>query len=165
MSTDDRPLLSRFRDGNPFHKLLGIEIEEQLPGYARLRQPVREELRGGVAGSVHGGVLSALADIVCLAAMQGLFNQRARPAGTAELSISYLRPATGNFVTVEGRVLKHGRTLAVIDVDITNPDGKLVAKARVSYALRPAELPDQRPDTTGSQATPRPERPGKDPAQ
>jgi uncharacterized protein (TIGR00369 family) len=134
----------RFRDGNPFHKLLGIELEEQSAGYARLRQPMREDLRGGVGGSLHGGVLSALADIVCLAAMQGLFDQRARPAGTAELSISYLRPAAGAYVTVEGRVIKHGRTLAVIDVDMTNPDGKRAAKARVSYALRPAELADRR---------------------
>ena len=131
---------ARFRDANPFHKLLGIEVEEQAPGYARLRLPVREELRGGVAGSLHGGVLSALADLVCLAAMQGLFDQRAQPAGTAELSISYLRPALGAYVSVEGRVLKQGRTLAVVDVDMKNPDGRLVAKARVTYALRPAEL-------------------------
>ena len=131
----------RFRDANPFHKLLGIELEEQSPGYARLRQPMREELRGGVGGSLHGGVLSALADIACLAAMQGLFDQSARPAGTAELSISYLRPALGDSVIVEGRVLKQGRTLAVIDVDLKNPDGRLVAKARVSYALRSADMP------------------------
>jgi acyl-CoA thioesterase len=136
----------RFRDANPFHTLLGVEVEEQSPGYARLRLPMREELRGGVAGSLHGGVLSALADIACLAAMQGSFDERARPAGTAELSISYLRPALGDHVIAEGRVLKQGRTLAVVDVDLKNPDGRLVAKARVSYALRPAEMTDRPSD-------------------
>jgi acyl-CoA thioesterase len=137
MERYERTAQARFLDSNPFHRLLGVELLEQSPGHARLRLPAREELRGGVAGSLHGGVLSALADIACLAAMQGLFDGRARPAGTAELNISYLRPALGACVIAEARVLKKGRTLAVIDVDLTDPDGKLVAKSRVSYALRP----------------------------
>jgi acyl-CoA thioesterase len=140
MSTNERPAPDRLRDGNPFHKLLGIELEEQSPGYARVRLPMREDLRGGVGGSLHGGVLSALVDIAALGAMQGLFDERARPAGTAELSISYLRPALGHSVFAESRVLKQGRMLAVIDVDLKNPDGQLVAKARVSYALRPTDV-------------------------
>jgi uncharacterized protein (TIGR00369 family) len=137
MERHERTAQARFLDSNPFHRLLGVELLEQSPGHARLRLPAREELRGGVAGSLHGGVLSALADIACLAAMQGLFDGRGRPAGTAELNISYLRPALGASVIAEARVLKTGRTLAVIDVDITDPDGRLVAKSRVSYALRP----------------------------
>jgi uncharacterized protein (TIGR00369 family) len=134
------------RDGfraNPFHDLLGVEMEERSPGYARIRLPMSERLRGGVAGSFHGGVLSALADIACLGAMQGMFDNSARPAGTAELNISYLRPAVGDYVLAEARVLKKGRTLAVIDVDIKSPDGKLVAKCRVSYALRPVEMAER----------------------
>ncbi len=130
----------RFRDGNPFHQLLGIDLEESSEGYARVRMPVDERLRGGVGGSVHGGVISALADIACLGAMQGLFTERESPAGTAELSLSYLRPALGDHVIAEARVLKKGRMLAVIDVDISDPAGRLVAKARVSYALRPANV-------------------------
>src|SRR5262249_6998339 len=106
----------------------------------RIRLPMNERLRGGVAGSFHGGVLCSLADIATLAAMQGLFTHRERAGGTAELSISFLRPALGSHVTAEARVLKNGRTLAVIDVDIKAPDGRVVAKARVSYALRPNEL-------------------------
>lgn len=135
---DEGGRLARFREGNPFHRLLGVELEEMRPGYARVRLPVTEQLRGGVGGSVHGGVLSALADIVALGAMQSSFTAADRPAGTAELSISYLRPALGDAVIAEARVLKKGRMLAVLDIDISNPDGRLVAKGRASYALRPA---------------------------
>jgi uncharacterized protein (TIGR00369 family) len=137
MERQEYPSPARFLDLNPFHRLLGVELLEQSPGHVRLRLPAREELRGGVAGSLHGGVLSALADVACLAALQGLFDGRSRPAGTAELNISYLRPALGAYIIAEARVLKKGRTLAVVDVDITAPDGRLVAKSRVSYALRP----------------------------
>ena len=144
MNAQDEQLRARFRDGNPFHQVLGVELEERSPGYARVRLPMSERVRGGVAGSVHGGVLSALADITTLAAMQGMFTGGERAAGTAELSVSYLRPALGAYVDAEARVLKKGRTLAVIDVDMKDPDGRLVAKARVSYSLRPAELSDLR---------------------
>ena len=140
MSAHDDALRTRFRDGNPFHQLLGIELEERAPGYARVRMPVDDRLLGGVGGSVHGGVISALADIACLGAMQGVFTEHERAAGTAELGLSYLRPALGAYVIAEARVLKKGRMLAVIDVDIKDPVGRLVAKARVSYALRPADM-------------------------
>lgn len=148
---EDELLRARFRAANPFHELLGVELEERAPGYARVRLPVRAQLGGGVAGSLHGGVLSALVDIATLGALQGLFRPDERAAGTAELSISYLRPALGEYVAAEARVLKKGRTLAVIDVDITDPEGRLVAKGRVSYALRPAALlaPDERRPATG----------------
>jgi uncharacterized protein (TIGR00369 family) len=142
MTVHDDLLRGRFRDDNPFHQLLGVELEEQSQGYARVRLPVTDRVRGGVGGSVHGGVLSALADIATLGAMQSLFDARARPAGTAELSVSYLRPALGAYVIAEARVLKKGRMLAVLDIDLKDPDGRLVAKGRVSYALRPADPPD-----------------------
>ncbi len=121
MERQERTVQARFLDSNPFHRLLRVELLEHSPGHARLRLPAREELRGGVAGSLHGGVLSALADVACLAAMQGLFDGASQPAGTAELNISYLRPALGAYVTAEARVLKKGRTLAVVDVDIRDP--------------------------------------------
>jgi uncharacterized protein (TIGR00369 family) len=128
---------------NPFHQLIGVQTEEQRPGYARVRLPSSERVMGGVAGSFHGGVLSALADIACLAAMQTVFDDKARAAGTAELSISFLRPALGDHVIAEARVLKKGRTLAVLDIDISGPDGKMVAKSRVSYALRPVGMSER----------------------
>jgi uncharacterized protein (TIGR00369 family) len=128
----------RFQTGNPFHSLIGVELVRRGEGHARCRLPVTEKVRGGVAGSVHGGVLSALVDIVTLSAISTVVNPAEdQMAGTAELSISYLRPALGDAVYADARVLKKGRQIAVVDVDLTDPDGRLVAKGRVSYALRP----------------------------
>jgi uncharacterized protein (TIGR00369 family) len=130
----------RFRTENPFHQLIGVELVERGEGYARCRLPVAEGVRGGVAGSVHGGVLSSMVDIVTLAAISSVVRPDEQMAGTADLNISFLRPALGSAVIAEGRVLKKGRTLAVVDVDITDGEGRLVAKGRVSYALRPAQM-------------------------
>ena len=129
----------RFHDiraGNPYHALIGVEMVERGEGYARCRLPVAEKVRGGVAGSVHGGVISALVDIASIQAISTLVRPDERMAGTAELNVSYLRPALGEVVFAAARVLKKGRTLAVTDVDITDPNGRLLAKGRVAYALR-----------------------------
>ena len=130
----------RFQSSNPYHALIGVELVERGEGSARIRLPVTEKVRGGVAGSVHGGVISALVDIVTLSAISSVVRPEEQMAGTAELSVSFLRPALGDAVYASGRVLKKGRTLAVVDVDITDAAGRLVAKGRVSYALRPAAL-------------------------
>jgi uncharacterized protein (TIGR00369 family) len=106
MNERSRGFADRFRDSNPFHNLLAIEVEDSSPGFVRIRLPAAEQLRGGVAGSFHGGVLSALVDIATLGALSGLFTPDEQAAGTAELSISYLRPAVGAYVIAEGRVLK-----------------------------------------------------------
>lgn len=130
----------QFQTGNPFHSLIGVELVERGEGYARCRLPVTEKVRGGVAGSVHGGVLSALVDIVTLSAIASVVRPGEQMAGTAELNVSYLRPALDDVVIAEARVLKKGRTLAVVDIDLSGEDGRRVAKGRVSYALRPAAL-------------------------
>jgi uncharacterized protein (TIGR00369 family) len=97
---------------------------------------VTEKVRGGVGGSVHGGVLSSLVDIATILAVSTLVQPHEQMAGTAELNISYLRPALGAAVYAAARVLKKGRSLAVCDVDLTDLDGRLLAKGRVAYALR-----------------------------
>lgn len=96
-----------------------------------------ERNRGGVHGSIHGGVLAFAADAAALAAVSTLIGAEEQAAGTAELNISYLRPAVGDAVSIEARVLRKGRVLAVVDIEIKDADGMLLAKSRVGYAVRP----------------------------
>lgn len=57
-------------------------------------------------------------------------------AVTTHLSIDFLRPCIGDAAHATGRLVKIGRTNAVIDVEITaQPSGKLASKASVTYAL------------------------------
>jgi uncharacterized protein (TIGR00369 family) len=59
-----------------------------------------------------------------------------QPAGTADLNVTYLRPAHGPYVDAEATVLRRGRQLAVIEVSISDAEGRLCAKGRVLYAFR-----------------------------
>jgi uncharacterized protein (TIGR00369 family) len=125
---------------NPYHTLLGVEIAERGDGTARIRLPVSPRVQGGAGGAVHGGVISALVDIAALHAISSVVQPGETMAGTAELNVSYLRPAFSEVVYAVGRVLKKGRTLAVAEVDIMDGTERLLATGRVAYSLRPAAL-------------------------
>jgi uncharacterized protein (TIGR00369 family) len=123
----------------PLHKAMGLELEESRPGFARIRLATSAFTQGGVGGSVHGGLLAALVDIATLEALVGMFAQdtESSPAGTADLNITYLRPSLGTHIWAEATVLRKGRQMAVAEVAITDEQGRLCAKGRTLYALRP----------------------------
>jgi len=138
--TRTEPFTPGGRTGNPFLDHIGVQLEERRPGYARYRIPVVDEVRGGVAGSLHGGAVCTLVDIAAIGAVASMLKPDERMAGTAEINVSFLRPALGRTIYAAATLLKKGRTIAVCDVDVTSDGGKLVAKGRVNYALRPVAL-------------------------
>jgi uncharacterized protein (TIGR00369 family) len=143
-SVDERLDRARARwDSRPLHQQLDIRLEDLRDGYACFHMHANANNRGGVHGGSHGGILAMLADVAALAAIGTALGANETTAGTAELNISYLSPATGS-VVVEARVLRKGRSLAVADIDLKNDAGKLLAKSRVSYAVRPAPASDSR---------------------
>lgn len=124
-------------DADPFHRMLGITVIEQGPGHARIQLEVGPDTPGGIGGSVHGGVLASMVDISMLVAIFGELRPGQTPAGTADLGITFMRQAHGARIEAEAKVVKHGRQLAVVEVDLTDADGALCARGRVLYAFRP----------------------------
>lgn len=124
-------------DEFPLHRTLGISIDEVRPGFARIAMKTSKLTLGGVGASVHGGVLALLVDIAMLEALIPMFERDEQPAGTADLSLTYLRPATGNRIFAEATVLRKGRQLAVTEVAILDDEGRLCAKGRTIYSIRP----------------------------
>ncbi len=51
-------------------------------------------------------------------------------APNIDLRIDYMRPAANTDLHAKGMVRRAGRTLAVVDVEISNDDGKLIAIGR-----------------------------------
>ncbi len=126
----------RWFDAFPLHRQLGLTLEEQRAGYARCLLSTSPFTLGGVGGSVHGGILAAIVDCAMLAALGGLLGEDEQPSGTADLNITYMRPALGERVYAEANVIKKGRSLAVTEVTISDSQGRLCAKGRTLYAIR-----------------------------
>ncbi len=122
----------------PFHKYLGITIEEYRPDFARLRLKINEDTPTGIGGSVNGGVIATLIDIAVIPAVFAGIREGTMPAGTADLQVTYLRQSHGKWIDAEATVIKRGRQLCTIEVSVINDEGVLSARGRVLYALRSA---------------------------
>jgi uncharacterized protein (TIGR00369 family) len=85
---------------------------------------------------VHGGAISALADTAAtVVAWAGVDDPGEARGATVALTVEFLAPARGRDLTAAARVLRRGRTLCFSEVDVTEPDGRLVAKALATYRL------------------------------
>ena len=123
---------------HPLHRALGVRLEERREDFARISIAPSAVTQGGVGGSLHGGILAALVDIVMLAALSTVQHPDREPAGTADLNIPYPRTALGARIYAEGTVVKRGRQLAMIEVSILDEQDRLCAKGRTLYAFRSA---------------------------
>ncbi len=62
------------------------------------------------------------------------------PQPTINFRTDYLRPAIGTDLTVVAQIQKAGRTVGVVDVDVLDDKGRLMAVGRASYAVQVALL-------------------------
>ena len=114
---------------SPYHRWLGVELLSAKPGEVEARLPFREEfLASDDRLSVHGGIISTLADLTTCFAMM---SATGRDAPNMNLHVDYLRmvgPDTD--LIARGRAVKTGRTVGVADVEIRTLSGRLVAVGR-----------------------------------
>ena len=131
-----------------FNQLLGLKITSLLPESVSGRIDMRHELIGHYKyNRVHGGVISAALDAIgSLAVMTAIgarhMNesvthrlQRFDKLGTIDLRIDYLRPAIGDFFTMNAEVLRLGSRVASTRMEFHGPDGKLLAAGSGVYIV------------------------------
>lgn len=120
----------------PFHQFLRLRAEsiDTETGTVVLRLPFRRNFqRQAERPELHGGVTAALIDIAgdyAVAAIVGA------AVPTINLRIDYLRVAGDADLVATARVIKAGRTLAVVDIEVADADGRLVAIGRGTYSTR-----------------------------
>lgn len=119
-----------------FHKYLGMELAEYRDGYAKVELTRTDTTPTGIGGSVNGGVLATLVDMTAVTSVLAGLQEGEHPAGTADIQITYLRQTKGETVTCEAHVLKRGKQLAAVDVNVTDDTGRICCTARVLYAFR-----------------------------
>jgi uncharacterized protein (TIGR00369 family) len=115
----------------PYAKLLGLELGEVGRGVASIHLEVREDLKQ-YQGVVHGGAVASLIDTAAAFAVltQLEINERVT---TTDLTIHYLRPANSGRLTATARIVRTGRRLIVLSVEVTNDQEILVATAVTGY--------------------------------
>ena len=97
-----------------------------------MRAAMRPEFeRGRGTGQWHGGPIAAIIDTVGDYALVMLLG---RPLPTVNFRVDYLRPAIDTGLIVTARVRRSGRLVGIVDIDVTNDTGQLVAIGRATYA-------------------------------
>jgi uncharacterized protein (TIGR00369 family) len=92
-------------------------------------RPEFERLKG--SGQWHGGPLAAIIDTVGDYALVMLLG---RPLPTVNFRVDYLRPAIDTALVVTATVRRSGRLVGVVDIDVANEAGQLLAIGRATYA-------------------------------
>src|SRR5919109_1496022 len=119
-------------DHSPFMRFLGLTVVRSEPGLVEVRLPFREEfMRQDGQDWYHGGVISALADIVRDYAVR---TETGVGVPTIDLRVDYLRPARRGDLRAIGRTVRVGRTVSIANVEIHDDSGALVALGRAAYA-------------------------------
>lgn len=85
---------------------------------------------------VHGGAIATLADFALGWAIRSTLPPGTRLA-TVELKINYIRAGQGD-LEARARVVHRGRSLAVLEADVTDSSGALVARVLSTFAVRSA---------------------------
>ena len=98
-----------------------------------MQAPMGEQnMRPG--GFISGPTQMALADHIAYAVIFTRLGITPM-ALTSNLNIDFLRPLQGHSVTVEGKMIKLGRSLAIIAVEIKGISDKVSSRATVTYVL------------------------------
>ena len=128
-------IVEQFIGSSPFPALVGLTLDEIEEDRVVMSLPFREHLitMGTV---VHGGAIATLIDSAASCAGWATTSPPENMRGTTvALNVSYLSAADGADLRAEARVLRRGKSLCFIDVDVTTGEGKLVAKGTATYKL------------------------------
>jgi 1,4-dihydroxy-2-naphthoyl-CoA hydrolase len=117
---------------------LGIEFLEFGQRRVRARMPVDGNTQP--YGILHGGATASLCESAASVGTAFLAGVDKLAVGI-DLSVSHIRSARKGWVTVTAVPLRIGRTIAHWDMRVHDDDGRLVAVARLTLAVRAPVAP------------------------
>jgi uncharacterized protein (TIGR00369 family) len=133
---------------HPFHELLGMTIEPTDDDSVRIVFPMRDDLCGHPGlGILYGGVVACMIDIIggAIVSWHRIKDIQDRPVEeqikrmsairTVDLRVDYLRPGRGKEFTVTGSILRDGKKVVVIRMELQNEEGVLIATGTGTYIV------------------------------
>ncbi|MDL2321080.1 thioesterase family protein [Desulfosarcina sp. OttesenSCG-928-B08] len=132
----------------PFNRVLGIRVVSLGADTALIDFSNRDDLIGNIFHkTLHGGVISGVLDTVGgLAAMaslvdrlSGLPDEKLLPifsrVGTIDIRVDYLRPGKGAHFAASAWVMRSGRKVAVVRMELRTDTDVLVAVGTGTYLV------------------------------
>ena len=137
MKKDPVKLLLARSQKDLYNKILGIELVELSPGYAKTMMEVTPEM-SNIFGMLHGGAVFSLLD----EAFQYACNSHGKTAVALELSIYYLAPAAmGERLFAEVLEINRTNKTALYEAKVYEEDGRMISRAQAMAYRKSADLP------------------------
>jgi uncharacterized protein (TIGR00369 family) len=114
----------------PFENTLGVQVVGRNEDGVTCEFAIREEFLNS-NGILHGGVIASIADEAAWFAIDN-HPRSAKNTTTTELKVNYLLPLVGVKVVARAVMLRAGKRLFVLRVDMSGADGRLAAVAIVT---------------------------------
>ena len=126
--------IQRMLDDSPYIGFMNLEVVSTDPDEDQviIKMPMRPEFeRRAGTGQYHGGAIAALIDI---AGDYAVVLKVGGGVPTINFRVDYLRPATNTALTATATTRRLGRSVAVVDIDVCDDNGKLCAVGRGTYS-------------------------------
>jgi len=120
-----------FRYPTAISRTLGIRVVDVGHGTATVAMDADPEIHGNQQGTVHGGILAELADAAIGTAHSTIVHEGDSFTGV-DLRINFFRPVWKTVLHAAASPVHGGKTMTHYQVDITNDQGKLVARAQAA---------------------------------
>src|SRR3989304_1019175 len=116
----------------PIFQTLGFELRELEQGTCKATVR-REKKYDGIFESFHGGLLMTVADSISALAVLTMTGADAKIT-TTDMNIRFLAPCLSD-VTAIAKIIKYGRTMCPVAVELFDEKGIKVAIAQVNYMI------------------------------
>jgi uncharacterized protein (TIGR00369 family) len=111
----------------PVATLIGFRLTEVEPGHAGIEFEASER-HANPMGTLHGGVLCDIADAAMGTAYASTLEE-GETYTTLELKINFLKPVRNAMLRAVGKVVRRGKTIGLVECDVTDERQSLVARA------------------------------------
>jgi len=112
----------------PVARTVGMRFVGLGDGEAVFELDVDPERHANPMGTLHGGILCDLVDAAMGCAYASALGD-GESFATLELKINFLKPIWSGLVVARARVVKAGRAVGLVECDVEDADGSLVARA------------------------------------
>ncbi len=113
-------------EDSPYTKFLGVRLDHLDETSARLVLPYQDE-NSNPGKALHGGCAASLGAIGAQAVARAALGPATGPWHTAQMQVSYLAAAIGEEVVAEAELLRRGKELCFVAINVKTREGKPIA--------------------------------------
>lgn len=140
--------IRRWVEESPYGRALGVQAGPIEGESARLTLPYRDDNSNGDK-ALHGGVAASMVALGSHAVARAALGEDSGPWHVAAVQVSYLSAALGEGIAADARLLRRGKELAYVDVEVQSESGKTVARGLATVRGRFGAPSGKLPEAAG----------------